>query len=44
MMSKWKDQERYKIKGDYFEEENVLVFNFKNAVKCEDKIFKITNI
>lgn len=40
MMGKLKDQERYKIKGDYFEEDNVLVFNFKNAVKCECKALK----
>lgn len=40
MMGKLNDQERYKIKGDYFEEDNVLVFNFKNAVKCECQILK----
>lgn len=40
MMGNWKDNERYKIKGEYFEEENVLVFNFKKAVKFESGVFK----
>jgi len=35
IISNWKDNERYKIQGEYFEEENVLVFNMKNAVLFE---------
>ena len=32
IMSSWKDNERYKIQGEYFEEENVLLFKMKEAV------------
>lgn len=39
-MSNWQDHERYKIKGEYFEQENVLVFNFKNAVKFDGGVFQ----
>ena len=35
IMSSWKDNERYKIQGEYFEEENVLLFKMKEAVIFE---------
>ena len=31
IMPKWKCDERFKIKGDYFEEENALVFDMNNS-------------
>lgn len=35
IISSWKDNERYKIQGEYFDEDNVLVFNMKDAVLFE---------
>lgn len=35
IMSSWKDNERYKIQGEYFDEENVLLFKMKEAVIFE---------
>ena len=35
-MSSWKDNERYKIQGKYFEEENVILFKIKETVIFDD--------
>ncbi len=32
IMSSWKDNEHYIIQGEYFDEENVLLFKMKEAV------------